>query len=153
MLETKLSNNVIQHPRTVVRKFLARPQHEGVGAIVRRSIGRYYMKFDDLWTIDRSIDYCFLFHLDYFNWTFSFRFRFELKYFDPFLALDEFSGWCSSLHLICFFFPQFLFITFFFFFYKFFRITSYCSCWISRSSTQRSEFWYLISSIDFIING
>ncbi|KAF7815954.1 pirin-like protein [Senna tora] len=38
------------------RKFLARPQHEGVGAVVRRSIG-----------------------------------RFELKYFDPFLVLDEFS--------------------------------------------------------------
>ncbi|XP_048235694.1 pirin-like protein [Ricinus communis] len=43
-------------PRQVVRKFLARPQHEGVGAIVRRSIG-----------------------------------RFELRYFDPFLVLDEFS--------------------------------------------------------------
>ncbi|XP_054793287.1 pirin-like protein At1g50590 [Prosopis cineraria] len=43
-------------PRPVVRKFLARPQHEGVGAVVRRSIG-----------------------------------RFELKYFDPFLVLDEFS--------------------------------------------------------------
>ncbi|XP_050215889.1 pirin-like protein At1g50590 [Mercurialis annua] len=42
--------------RQVVRKFLARPQHEGVGAIVRRSIG-----------------------------------RFELRYFDPFLVLDEFS--------------------------------------------------------------
>jgi len=39
-----------------VRKFLARPQHEGVGAVVRRSIG-----------------------------------RFELRYFDPFLVLDEFS--------------------------------------------------------------
>ncbi|KAL3503578.1 hypothetical protein ACH5RR_038027 [Cinchona calisaya] len=50
------NNNVIQEPRPVVRKFLARPQHEGVGAIVRRSIG-----------------------------------RFELKYFDPFLVLDEFS--------------------------------------------------------------
>lgn len=47
---------VVKEPRLVVRKFLARPQHEGVGAIVRRSIG-----------------------------------RFELKYFDPFLALDEFS--------------------------------------------------------------
>ncbi|PWA64280.1 pirin-like protein [Artemisia annua] len=44
------------HPRKVVRKFLARPQHEGAGAVVRRSIG-----------------------------------RFELKYFDPFLVLDEFS--------------------------------------------------------------
>jgi hypothetical protein len=41
----------------VVRKFLARPQHEGVGAVVRRSVG-----------------------------------RFELRYFDPFLVLDEFSG-------------------------------------------------------------
>lgn len=28
------------HPRKVVRKFLARPQHEGAGAVVRRSIGR-----------------------------------------------------------------------------------------------------------------
>jgi hypothetical protein len=26
---------------SVVKKFLARPQHEGVGAIVRRSIGKY----------------------------------------------------------------------------------------------------------------
>ncbi|CAJ1963987.1 unnamed protein product [Sphenostylis stenocarpa] len=43
-------------PRLVAKKFLARPQHEGVGAVVRRSIG-----------------------------------RFELKYFDPFLVLDEFS--------------------------------------------------------------
>nr|XP_043622242.1 pirin-like protein isoform X2 [Erigeron canadensis] len=42
--------------RSVVRKYLARPQHEGAGAVVRRSIG-----------------------------------RFELKYFDPFLVLDEFS--------------------------------------------------------------
>nr|GMC49825.1 pirin-like protein [Ipomoea batatas] len=47
---------VVKESRQVVRKFLARPQHEGVGAVVRRSIG-----------------------------------RFELKYFDPFLVLDEFS--------------------------------------------------------------
>ncbi|WCJ33026.1 Pirin-like protein [Euphorbia peplus] len=47
---------VVQQPRQVVQKLLARPQHEGVGAIVRRSIG-----------------------------------RFELRYFDPFLVLDEFS--------------------------------------------------------------
>ncbi|KAG8386057.1 hypothetical protein BUALT_Bualt03G0109400 [Buddleja alternifolia] len=49
-------SNVVREPRPVVRKFLARPQREGVGATVRRSIG-----------------------------------RFELKYFDPFLVLDEFS--------------------------------------------------------------
>ncbi|KAL0306303.1 UNVERIFIED_CONTAM: Pirin-like protein [Sesamum radiatum] len=49
-------SSVVRDPRPVVRKFLARPQHEGVGATVRRSIG-----------------------------------RFELKYFDPFLVLDEFS--------------------------------------------------------------
>ncbi|KAK3032468.1 hypothetical protein RJ639_037281, partial [Escallonia herrerae] len=49
-------SNVVNDPRPVVRKFLARPQHEGVGAIVRRSIG-----------------------------------RFELRHFDPFLVLDEFS--------------------------------------------------------------
>ncbi|KAA8523594.1 hypothetical protein F0562_010017 [Nyssa sinensis] len=55
MPETNMSN-VLKESRPVVRKFQARPQHEGVGAIVRRSIG-----------------------------------RFELKYFDPFLALDEFS--------------------------------------------------------------
>ncbi|XP_073058889.1 pirin-like protein [Primulina eburnea] len=49
-------SNVVMDPRPVARKFLARPQQEGVGAVVRRSIG-----------------------------------RFELKYFDPFLLLDEFS--------------------------------------------------------------
>ncbi|XP_022981564.1 pirin-like protein isoform X2 [Cucurbita maxima] len=52
----KDSQCVAKQPRLVARKFLARPQHEGLGAIVRRSIG-----------------------------------RFELKYFDPFLVLDEFS--------------------------------------------------------------
>ncbi|KAJ3677622.1 hypothetical protein LUZ60_003346 [Juncus effusus] len=46
----------IEKLRHVVRKFHARPQYEGVGAVVRRSIG-----------------------------------RFELRYFDPFLVLDEFS--------------------------------------------------------------
>ncbi|XP_061375690.1 pirin-like protein [Gastrolobium bilobum] len=46
----------LNEPRLVARKFLAKPQREGVGAVVRRSIG-----------------------------------RFELKYFDPFLVLDEFS--------------------------------------------------------------
>ncbi|XP_022932261.1 pirin-like protein isoform X1 [Cucurbita moschata] len=45
----------LERPRFVDRKLLARPQHEGFGAVVRRSIGRY-----------------------------------ELKYFDPFLVLDEF---------------------------------------------------------------
>ncbi|KAA8527029.1 hypothetical protein F0562_008742 [Nyssa sinensis] len=55
MPETNMCN-VLKEPRSVVRKFQARPQHEGLRAIVRRSIG-----------------------------------RFELKYFDPFLALDEFS--------------------------------------------------------------
>lgn len=48
--------SIVNEPRLVARKFLARPQCEGVGAVVRRSIG-----------------------------------RFELKYFDPFLMLDEFS--------------------------------------------------------------
>ncbi|PIA38358.1 hypothetical protein AQUCO_02800206v1 [Aquilegia coerulea] len=43
-------------PRQVVKKFLAKPQYEGEGAVVRRTIGRP-----------------------------------ELKYFDPFLLLDEFS--------------------------------------------------------------
>ncbi|KAJ7960858.1 Pirin-like protein [Quillaja saponaria] len=55
MPETE-SHSVLKEPRLVARKFLARPQPEGVGAVVRRSIG-----------------------------------RFELKYFDPFLALGEFS--------------------------------------------------------------
>lgn len=31
----------MEKPRQVARKFLARPQHEGAGAVVRRSIGRY----------------------------------------------------------------------------------------------------------------
>ncbi|KAK1274407.1 hypothetical protein QJS04_geneDACA022686 [Acorus gramineus] len=51
-----MSEVVLKKPRKVVKKFQARPQHEGEGAVVRRSIGRY-----------------------------------ELKYFDPFLLLDEFS--------------------------------------------------------------
>ncbi|KAH9652135.1 hypothetical protein KPL70_026982 [Citrus sinensis] len=56
MPEKENSDVVVKEPRSVVRKFLARPQGEGMGAIVRRSIG-----------------------------------RFELRYFDPFLVLDEFS--------------------------------------------------------------
>ncbi|GMH05784.1 hypothetical protein Nepgr_007624 [Nepenthes gracilis] len=56
MSETGSSSHALKDPRPVVRKFQARPQHEGFGAVVRRSIG-----------------------------------RFELKYFDPFLVLDEFS--------------------------------------------------------------
>ncbi|KAG2682478.1 hypothetical protein I3843_11G193700 [Carya illinoinensis] len=56
MTNSTESCRVLKEPRLVERKFLARPQHEGAGAIVRRSIG-----------------------------------RFELKYFDPFLVLDEFS--------------------------------------------------------------
>ncbi|RLN34534.1 pirin-like protein [Panicum miliaceum] len=46
----------MEKPLQVVRKFMVRPQHEGVGAVVRRNIG-----------------------------------RFELRYFDLFLVLDEFS--------------------------------------------------------------
>ncbi|XP_073308635.1 pirin-like protein [Primulina huaijiensis] len=49
-------SNVVRQPRPLLRKLHARPQQEGVGATVRRSIGRS-----------------------------------ELKYFDPFLVLDEFS--------------------------------------------------------------
>ncbi|RRT58112.1 hypothetical protein B296_00027813 [Ensete ventricosum] len=56
---------VLQKPRHVVRKFLARPQHEGDGAVVRRSIG-----------------------------------RFELRYFDPFLVLDEFSGFETVTYML-----------------------------------------------------
>ncbi|KAH9626999.1 hypothetical protein KSS87_020651 [Heliosperma pusillum] len=56
MEETEERSTIVNDPRPVVRKFQARPQREGVGAVVRRSIG-----------------------------------RFELKYFDPFLVLDEFS--------------------------------------------------------------
>ncbi|KAF5479011.1 hypothetical protein F2P56_005523 [Juglans regia] len=56
MTNSTESSRVLKEPRLVERKFLARPQHEGAGAIVRRSVG-----------------------------------RFELKYFDPFLLLDEFS--------------------------------------------------------------
>ncbi|XP_071905441.1 pirin-like protein isoform X2 [Coffea arabica] len=58
-------NSAVQEARPVVRKFLARPQPEGLGAIVRRSIG-----------------------------------RFELKYFDPFLALDEFSGFETVTYML-----------------------------------------------------
>ncbi|XP_042515568.1 pirin-like protein [Macadamia integrifolia] len=54
MPETEISS-VLKEPRLVVKKFQAIAQREGVGAVVRRSIG-----------------------------------RFELRYFDPFLVLDEF---------------------------------------------------------------
>ena len=50
--------------RLVVKKLFARQQHEGFGAVVRRSIG-----------------------------------RFELRYFDPFLVLDEFSGYFFFFYL------------------------------------------------------
>ncbi|KAH9617909.1 hypothetical protein KSS87_022890 [Heliosperma pusillum] len=56
MEEIEERSTIVNDPRPVVRKFQARPQREGVGALVRRTIG-----------------------------------RFELKYFDPFLVLDEFS--------------------------------------------------------------
>ncbi|KAL2507293.1 Pirin-like protein [Forsythia ovata] len=49
-------NSCFQQPRSVTKKILAKPQSEGVGAVVRRSIGRP-----------------------------------EVKYFDPFLMLDEFA--------------------------------------------------------------
>ncbi|KAG2394720.1 Pirin-like protein [Vigna angularis] len=57
--------SVFNDPCFVAKKFLARPQHEGVGAVVRRSIG-----------------------------------RFELKYFDPFLMLDEFSGFETVTYML-----------------------------------------------------
>lgn len=37
---TEVSDGMINVPRPIVRKFQARPQREGVGAVVRRSIGR-----------------------------------------------------------------------------------------------------------------
>ena len=39
-LEQQQQQQAMEKPRQVVRKFLARPQHEGAGAVVRRSIGR-----------------------------------------------------------------------------------------------------------------
>ncbi|KAF6161934.1 hypothetical protein GIB67_014136 [Kingdonia uniflora] len=51
-----MSVNAQQEPRLVVKKLRASPQHEGDGAVVRRSLGMS-----------------------------------ELRYFDPFLLLDEFS--------------------------------------------------------------
>ncbi|CAA2935241.1 Hypothetical predicted protein [Olea europaea subsp. europaea] len=49
-------DSFFEQPRLVTKKILAKPQSEGVGAVVRRSIGRP-----------------------------------EVKYFDPFLMLDEFT--------------------------------------------------------------
>ncbi|GAB4849721.1 hypothetical protein Ancab_004517 [Ancistrocladus abbreviatus] len=40
MTETEMGSCVLKDPRPVIRKFQARPQHEGLGAVVRRSIGR-----------------------------------------------------------------------------------------------------------------
>lgn len=128
----KMPDQYLKEPRTVSRKFLARPQHEGVGAVVRRSIGRYermanfsssslvYIdwscsNFLEVWhanilIIQFCIDDMLLhwmevlelnFWIDWFIWVLV---RFELKYFDPFLVLDEFSGggisvFCSVFQL------------------------------------------------------
>lgn len=81
-------SNVVRQPRPLVRKLHARPQQEGVGATVRRSIGRsrivwfWGKRFKEfMWEFSRNkICFCFLI------------LRSELKYFDPFLVLDEFSG-------------------------------------------------------------
>lgn len=94
------SFSVMEEPRQVVRKFLARPQHEGVGAIVRRSIGRC-----DKLQSNLKYSFLFLFYLKwvvFVNWVYVFLeiFRFELRYFDPFLVLDEFSGGFSAF-LLC----------------------------------------------------
>ena len=40
MMPERENSMILTDPRPVVRKFLARQQHEGLGAIVRRSIGR-----------------------------------------------------------------------------------------------------------------
>lgn len=98
----------MEKPRQVVRKFLARPQHEGVGAVVRRSIGRYVgfisfifriqMPLGRLHAVEKpkepaflGLVFCFADCLIGDGSEFGPR-RFELRYFDPFLVLDEFSG-------------------------------------------------------------
>lgn len=50
-------SSYFDRPRFVVKKVLAKPQHEGQGAVVRRSIGRLYISilissfFLDLFTM------------------------------------------------------------------------------------------------------
>ncbi|KAL5991926.1 hypothetical protein ACLOJK_012838 [Asimina triloba] len=61
-----LGSDVVNHPRLAVKKLPARLQHEGEGAVVRRSIGG----------------------------------RLDLKYFDPFLLLDEFSGFETVTYML-----------------------------------------------------
>lgn len=91
-------------PRYVVKKVLAKPQQEGVGAIVRRSIGRYFcFCFFHFWLILWIFFYCLWFDLE------LVLFRSELRSLDPFLMLDEFSG--LFLILSCFAFR--LIISFF----------------------------------------
>ncbi|KAK3204779.1 hypothetical protein Dsin_018825 [Dipteronia sinensis] len=71
-------------PRMVAKKVLAKTQHEGDGAVVRRGIGRYsfyyysyqifpFMATFVIWVLDNLI------------------FRADLKNLDPFLMLDDFS--------------------------------------------------------------
>ncbi|KAK4269582.1 hypothetical protein QN277_022721 [Acacia crassicarpa] len=46
----------MKEPRPVARKFLARPQRERVGVVVRRSIGRFELKcFDPLLLLDEFL--------------------------------------------------------------------------------------------------
>lgn len=89
-------NQGFQNPRHVVKKVLARPQHEGDGAIVRRSIGRW-------WFLTSPTLVLLLFII--FTWSsphylvFS---RGELRNLDPFLMLDEFSGDLLDLYSLSF---------------------------------------------------
>ncbi|PKA50480.1 Pirin-like protein [Apostasia shenzhenica] len=47
MAETKELLCSLRKPRSVVKKFQAKPQNEGDGAVVRRSIGRYELNYFD----------------------------------------------------------------------------------------------------------
>ena len=96
-------------PRLVAKKVLAKLQHEGDGAVVRRGIGRsnflngiffsflflflFFFPFlfysDQIWVLGG-----FFFSLPCYSWVvhkFLF-FRSDLRNLDPFLMLDDFSG-------------------------------------------------------------
>lgn len=49
----------LKEPRLVTRKFLAKPQREGVGAVVRRSIGRWLIQHNMSYYVLQNVIFLF----------------------------------------------------------------------------------------------
>lgn len=151
-----LHSSAFNTPRLVLKKVLAKSQHEGDGAVVRRGIGRY------IYSLRHFINHLSIIPNLLFHFLFFFSVRTELKNLDPFLMLDHFSGTYNTVILFVFVWNLFqwslLWLTslcplsvvnvtqyYIALHYYNFNITlrrwlcSLASGWISRSPTQR--FW------------